>query len=245
MADIFQCGRIPDNETARLFCFHYAGGGASFFDGWDRFLPDDLGIYPYQLAGRGTRISEPVPDSLEDVAREAVRYIKELPQKPLLLAGHSMGAVIAYLTAYILLSEYGISAERLIVSASAPDFSELERVHSINMSSMSDDDFCNTLIKFGAVDSRIFRVKNFREIYLPVIRNDFRMTENFRADRNSRLDCGINVYGGADDLIVSPSSLSLWRYFTDGETTVRLMDGGHFFIRQHYEEICNDICSIL
>lgn len=235
-----QYGYVPENEKARLFCFHYAGGSASFFAGWNEMLPAQLGLYPYQLAGHGTRSDEPMPDSLEAAADEAAEYIKEHSEKPFILFGHSMGGVIAYLTA-LRLSDCDISPERVIISAAAPDFRQLEHDTGIHMTGLDDEGFCRTLIEFGAIDKRIFRVRNFKELYLPVIRNDFRITEAYCSDPEQKVKCPISVYGGTEDIIARPEYLYKWKEFTEKDISVRMMSGEHFFIRQHLEEICSDI----
>ena len=38
--------KIPrSHPRVRLFCFHYAGGGASIFQSWPHKLPSDIGDF--------------------------------------------------------------------------------------------------------------------------------------------------------------------------------------------------------
>ena len=41
-----------------LFCFPYAGAGASIFNNWQQFMPDGIEICAIQLPGRENRIDE-------------------------------------------------------------------------------------------------------------------------------------------------------------------------------------------
>src|ERR1051326_2486664 len=52
--------RFSRGETAsiRLFCFSYAGGGASTFRSWNEGLPPDVDVWAAQLPGRETRVAE-------------------------------------------------------------------------------------------------------------------------------------------------------------------------------------------
>src|SRR5262245_65439974 len=45
--------------SVRLFCFPYAGGGASVFRGWADGLLGAVEVCPVQLPGRETRFREP------------------------------------------------------------------------------------------------------------------------------------------------------------------------------------------
>ena len=40
------------NDKIRIFCFPYAGGGASAYRNWGTYLPDYVGVYPIQIPGR-------------------------------------------------------------------------------------------------------------------------------------------------------------------------------------------------
>ena len=44
--------------AARLFCLHYAGGGASIYRQWASRLPTWVEVCAIQLPGRETRMSE-------------------------------------------------------------------------------------------------------------------------------------------------------------------------------------------
>ena len=42
----------------RMFCFPYAGGGASIYRGWGASLPADIEVCPVQLPGRESRLRD-------------------------------------------------------------------------------------------------------------------------------------------------------------------------------------------
>lgn len=232
---------VPESEKIRLFCFYYAGGSALFYSGWNSFLADDIGVYPYEVAGHGERAAEQQASSINEIAAEAAEAISRYNDKPVILFGHSMGGDIAYKTAYLLENVYKINLKGIFISGSVPSFADAGKYNHMLMSELDDEEFCRKLIEFGAIDKRIFRIKNFNELYLPVIRNDFDMTESFLHDKNEKLSCEIMVYGGDSDKIIPTFLLDGWKDFTNGGIKVKIMSGEHFFIRQHIEEICNDI----
>jgi len=46
--------------SLRLFCFPYAGAGASIFRTWHSFMTPEIEVCSLQLPGRETRIKEPL-----------------------------------------------------------------------------------------------------------------------------------------------------------------------------------------
>lgn len=234
-----------ENEKIKLFCFHYAGGSAFNYISLRNFLPDSIGIYPFQMPCRGQRSGESYPDSAETVAKEAAEAIRSVCNSPFVLLGHSMGGMIASITAQILQEEYRMIPLGLFATASVPDFGKTSRENMLIMSKLDDDEFCDKLIEFNAIDSRILKIRRFREDILPITRADFYMAENYHANSSVKLKCRINVYGGIDDKIVKPDQLSYWNDFTLYEINTKMFKGDHFFIKEHMPEICEDIiCSV-
>jgi surfactin synthase thioesterase subunit len=61
---------VPARERARLrlVCFPHAGGSASFFRSWARYLPDTVELAAVCYPGREDRICDPLPERMEDLA---------------------------------------------------------------------------------------------------------------------------------------------------------------------------------
>ena len=49
---------VNPRARVRMFCFPYAGGGASAYRGWAAPLPPDVEVCPVQLPGREGRLRE-------------------------------------------------------------------------------------------------------------------------------------------------------------------------------------------
>jgi surfactin synthase thioesterase subunit len=80
----------------RLFCFPYAGGGASIYRTWPDDLPRDVEVCAIQLPGRERRLSEPPLRSLQKAVEILVGVMRPYLDLPFALFGHSMGALLAY-----------------------------------------------------------------------------------------------------------------------------------------------------
>jgi medium-chain acyl-[acyl-carrier-protein] hydrolase len=108
--------RPEPRASFRLFCFPYAGGGASVFARWrTRFAPE-TDIFPVQLPGRENRISEPVPLAVRELAAQATEALKPMFDQKFALFGHSLGALVAYEIARNLQRAGQRMPERLIAS---------------------------------------------------------------------------------------------------------------------------------
>ena len=234
-----------ENEQVRLFCFHYAGGSGFIYADWFKLLPDTAGVYPVELPGRGIRMEESFSASLEEAAQEFAAELSGFDDKPMVFTGHSMGGILAYLTAFYLEAQYGVRVEKLFLTSSAPDICASDKMKKIRAADLTDDEFCEELISFGALDSRMMRLREFREIFLPIARSDFELVSSFMPDPAMKISCDISAYGGLDDLIVAPDRYTAWTEYTTGSVTVELMKGDHFFIKTGKKPICRDIAMYM
>lgn len=83
-----------------LFCFPYAGGGASAYRDWIRALDNKVNICPIQLPGREERIIEKPYTDMYLLANNLADTIENIiGEKKCSFFGHSMGGKIAYETA--------------------------------------------------------------------------------------------------------------------------------------------------
>ena len=237
----FEYAQIRNAEKIKLFCFHHAGGSASFFSDWYKGLSEEISVYPVQLKGRGFEDGVKPYGSMEEAGSQIACEIYKIRNGPLYFYGHSMGGVLAYYTAYVLQSHYGLTLDKLFVSGSIPTLGELTGRREKRLFQLSDEDFCKFLLDYGAIDNRILSIPQFHQFFLPVIRSDFEMTERFRADPAKKLLCDTVVYGGTQDRIVDPSQLRAWDTFTRGSVLYRLFDGDHFFIKKHRKAVLSDI----
>src|SRR5688572_11823589 len=86
----------PNRAAAvRLVCLPHAGGGVATFRGWPEQLPA-AEVSIVQLPGRGSRLREPLVDSLVSAADAVADSIAASPACPTVLLGHSLGALIAF-----------------------------------------------------------------------------------------------------------------------------------------------------
>src|SRR5262245_37517487 len=81
----------------RLFCFPYAGGGATVFHGWATQLPGAVEVHAARLPGRGTRLREPSATSMSELVGPLIEALEPmLGDGAYGFFGHSMGGRIAF-----------------------------------------------------------------------------------------------------------------------------------------------------
>src|SRR4051812_38568638 len=80
----------------RLFCFPFAGGGASAFRLWSQGLPLTVDVCPVQPPGRETRFREPAYTRLPPLVTALADALRPHFDRPFAFFGHSMGAIVAF-----------------------------------------------------------------------------------------------------------------------------------------------------
>ena len=211
----------------RLFCIPHAGGGPNMFHDWAAVVPAGIEICAISLPGRGRRFAEPPYDRFAPIVEQLTAGLGPLLDRPFALFGHSMGAFLAFETARRLRDEHAIEPLHLFVSgAGAPQLPDLHQFHTL-----SDERLAAALRRMNGVEPEILENTELMELLLPVLRADFAAVETYVCRDMTPLDCPVIVFGGADDWLVPCDRLEPWRVLTNGESTIDVLAGDHFFLR--------------
>jgi medium-chain acyl-[acyl-carrier-protein] hydrolase len=219
--------RSEGAPQARLFCLPYAGGSATVFGRWQKHLPRGSQLCLVELRGRGCRSGEEVYTNARRHVHEVCEAMRALLDLPILLFGHSMGALLAYELAHAL-TAIGIRPAHVIVSGHrAPHLpSRGRRVHQF-----SRDELIDELRSLDGIPAEVLDAPDFLDCILPIVRTDFEVVETYAYHARPPLTCDVTVLGGNEDATVSVDELRPWREHTRGRCDVHVLSGGHFFIR--------------
>lgn len=214
-------------RATRVFCFPYAGGGASLYRRIESFFPEEYEVVPVQLPGREERLRDAPHNSMEALVQSAANELQPLVRGRCVFLGYSLGALVAYEVAREL-SRRRRPIERLIVAAAeSPTAFSGEVPESCEP---DDEALINRLRGLGATPLGLLSSPEMMEVVLPAIRSDFRILESYQHEPGMRLQCPIEALAGQDDEDAPPSAMAAWAEVTTGPFQLNAMPGGHFFI---------------
>ncbi|MFG2684056.1 thioesterase II family protein [Streptomyces sp. NPDC048392] len=179
----------------RLVCFPPAGGYAAPYRAWGRAVPAGVEVSPMDLPEGHTDVDAVLAALEPEVAA--------LADRPLVLFGHSFGALVAYELAHRLRAR-SLPLARLAVSASAAP-------HLAGP------------IPAGAVppagdDARVAAW--------------YALADGYRHSTRPVLESPVSVFGALNDATVRRDELEAWREHTTGQFRLRMLPGSHDLLRE-------------
>jgi medium-chain acyl-[acyl-carrier-protein] hydrolase len=213
----------------RLFCFPYAGGGATTYRGFGDELPPHVEVAAVQLPGREARVREPPIAAMARLIPQLADALAPGPRPALPFAffGHSMGALIAFELARELRRREREMPRHLVVSACpAPHLPDDEATHTL-----PDAELIARLRELGGMSEEVLAHQELMEMILPVFRADAAVTETYLYTEETPLDVPITALGGLDDKRVTPVDVDAWRQHTRAAFARASVPGGHFFLQ--------------
>ncbi|MEU2608437.1 alpha/beta fold hydrolase [Streptomyces albus] len=227
-------GPPPRTGPLRLYCVPYAGCSARIYDTWQTRLPDTVEVVPLELPGRGSRCTQPPVSVLPDLLEDLSAAMDTASETEYAVFGHSFGAVIAYeLVRHA--SARGLPAARfLAVSGSrAPHLS----VPGERVGDMSDEALRRKLRALRGTPEELLENEELMAMYLPVIRADYAILDDYRAAEPGRVDCHILALYGDADSDADKDSVLPWSSYTRGRFTIEPIAGDHFFLHAAETEV--------
>ncbi|MFB9330269.1 thioesterase II family protein [Paenibacillus aurantiacus] len=215
-----------------LFCLPHAGGSAMIYARWLETVDPAIKLVPLELPGRGTRFKERPYESIGPLVEELRRKVSQQNAggADYALFGHSMGALLAYeLTRRI--AECGERMPRhLIVSG-------LKAPQLINrawepLSHLPDHQLKARLIEMGGTPQEVLDHEELMQLFLPIIRADFRLLDEYVHESKEKLEVPMTVLTGDQDRMTEDEMLD-WRELTNGHCELHTFPGGHFYIADH------------
>jgi medium-chain acyl-[acyl-carrier-protein] hydrolase len=222
-----RCPAPNPRARLRLFCFPYAGGGASLFYSWTTAFGSDIELNPVQLPGRENRLLDSTFIRLAPLVETLAQVLAPCLDRPAAFFGHSMGALIGFELARQLRTLGNRDPVFLIVSGHrAPHLPDRRPpIHHL-----PDPRFLEEVRRLNGTPEEILQNAELRELLLPVLRADFTVCETYRYHAGRPLDCPIYALGGQQDPGVNPDELAAWQSHTRGTFNLHMLPGNHFFL---------------
>ncbi|MFF3531067.1 thioesterase II family protein [Streptomyces rubiginosohelvolus] len=232
---------MADEDTV-LICLPFAGAGPSFFTPWQKLAPEGLRILPVSLPGREKRFPEPAYDAAAPAVDDAYAQVTaalggadgDEGGSPVVLFGHSMGAVLAYELAHRIERAGGpVRLAALVVSgAPGPWTPRADRADGL-----PDEEFAARVRAFAGYDHPALADPEMRELLLPALRADVRLHEMYVPSTDSPLSAPVISVRGREDTLVGATEAAEWGRATTAKLTVAEPAGGHMYLAERPGEL--------
>lgn len=228
------------SPRAFVVCLPFGGGSASSYRPWSASFPADVQLCAIDLPGRAARFSEPLLTRAEQII-EALLRLPDLPG-PFLLFGHSLGAILAYEWTSALQQAGRPLPVHLVVSGRSAPHTERARtpIHGLD-----DAAFLAEVRRYQGLPDEVLAHQELIELYLPILRADFTVTETYQHIARPALKVPMHVLGGEHDPMVSPEQLARWTELTSAASQITTFEGGHFYLDAHREAVVQRLLALL
>jgi len=220
--------RYHQNEQTRLrlFCFPYAGGGASIFRSWRDALPEEVEVCGIQLPGRENRLGEAAYTRMAPQLQALADAILPYLDKPFAFYGHSMGALVSFELARLLRRTYDKHPVRLYLAAyRAPHLPN----PNIKIYHLPSEVF-KVVLRADGIPEKILQNEELMQAMLPTLRADFELCDTYQHKEEAPLTCPFLIFGGLEDVRVRMADLEAWSIHSSATCSLAMLPGSHFFL---------------
>jgi medium-chain acyl-[acyl-carrier-protein] hydrolase len=220
------------NAEIKLLCFPYAGGGAPVYFPWKNRLGENVELNIVQLPGRGTHFSQKPIDNMEDLVELLLPKISDILDGNYAIFGHSLGSRVGFeLIRQAMAKGFPAPVHFFASGSSSPK----NRCHEKKTYDLPDNEFIEELKDMNGTPPEILENRELMELFLPTIRADFKISEQYTCPQKFIIPTSITVLSGRHDNI-SQEKLQMWGDFSENVEIV-MCDGDHFFIDTHKDEV--------
>ncbi|MEZ8026219.1 thioesterase II family protein [Enterovibrio norvegicus] len=238
----FRVIKTGESIRQRIFCLPHAGGSAGYFRQWRDAVPAHTELIAVQYPGREERLNHLCIDNMEDMVSALFTQFLENPsllREPFVIFGHSMGASIAYeLTLKLLDAGFKLPKTLIASATDAPGHANPTHFHI-----SSDGSLIQEIVRLNPSLSFLQEHEDLLQMILPSLRADYKLIESY-GKRNAKrppLPLPIIKLIGEDDDELSRKDALLWRNQTSTAFSLRVFQGGHFYLAEHYQGVMRTI----
>ncbi len=228
-----------ERSLGRLFCLPFAGGGAAAYHRWIGRMSAGIDVVRVKLPGRENRLEEPLftclPSLVDTLVEELIFWLED---RPFALYGHSMGALLAFeLAREIRRRHKRLPAHLFVSGCQAPQL----RPSEPPCSHLPDADFMDRVRQYGGVPDFVAQDEELMDIFLPILRADFKMMETYVYREEPPLECPVTALGGLSDPKFDREKIIAWDIQTSMGFSAHFFPGGHFFLTDSEPSVLNQI----
>ncbi|MBS4536687.1 thioesterase [Clostridium sp. D2Q-14] len=230
------------NKDIKIFALPFAGGSSFSYKDW-KFSFGNIKLIPLDYSGHGKYFKGKLADDFEELVKDVVEKILtfDIQTEEFCIYGHSLGGIVAYHTALILEEDYFLKPLCTMVGAcySPKDFANLGDYTQI------DDKLKNNLVLQGRVSKTLVYTKEFEHFFYPAIKNDFKLVSKYYFQSMKLLQSDIDIFCGLFDSDIDIEAMKKWCQYSNSKSRIHIIDGDHFFLESHSNDVCKIINSII
>lgn len=228
-------------NTVNFFCLPFAGGNKYSYRVFEKKAPPFLKLLPVEYPGRGTRSTEPLLRSIDQLVNDVYSQLQHrFDEKPYALYGHSMGALAAYLLSVKIVSKGHRPPIHLFVSGSqGPSALSLEGKKTYLL---PHAEFMKEITDMDGIPAELLEHKELLDYIEPILRADFTITDTYEYRPAQKLPISITVMTGTDEGLKEEEIL-VWKDETTRQVEFYQFPGKHFFITSQADEIMRIISN--
>lgn len=230
------------NGPAGVVCFPHAGGDPRAYAAWLADLRADATVRVVCQPGRGPRYREPRPATLAELADAAARAVRGLPEDPVVLVGHSLGALVAFEVARRLRDWPPL---RHLVASGCAAPSLLPTEYIVWASRLPWEEFVAATAEHEELDPAIVADPDLQELLLPELRADVRAYAEYAYRPQPPLAIGATLVNGGADWRVADGALGPWEREFTAAPDYLWRDGGHFYFTDRPERLVSAVRGAL
>src|SRR5258708_18123439 len=217
---------LNTSALVRLFCLPYAGAGASAYRLWTAEVPSSIQICRVQIPGRENRIGEPPFKNAALLVPELIEGIRRFFDRPFVVFGHSMDALLAFEMARSL-RQMGLPQPRHLFLSSHPAPPLRSRRDGLDVHLLDRAAFLDELRRMEGTPEEVLAHEELMQIAEPILRADFELCATYVYTAGEPLDIPFSVFGGTNDSQVLEEDLAQRRDHTRWSMLLRMFPGKH------------------
>jgi surfactin synthase thioesterase subunit len=224
--------RPARDAAARLVCLPHAGGSAPFFLPVAAALSPGVDVVAIQYPGRQDRRAERPISDMAVLADRLHAILRRQPEMPVILFGHSLGAILGFEVTRRLEAE-GHGPVRLFASGRrAPSTYRDENVHLLD-----DAGILAEVRRMNGTASSVLGDDEMMRAALPALRADYKAAETYGCPPEITVNCPISALTGDSDPKTTVEEANAWAQHTSGSFDLQVFPGGHFFLTDHADQV--------
>ncbi len=218
-------------KTTQLFCLPFAGGNKYSYREFAEKAPSFLNVITVEYPGRGTRMKDILLSDINDLADDIYRQISPLiNDQNYAIYGHSLGGLMTYLVTLKLLENNHKPPVHLFISGTTGPsaISRTEKKRHL----LEKKEFIEAIRELDGMPEEILNNDELLHYFEPILRSDFKVSENYIYQERPRLNLPFTVITGTEE-DMELTDIELWQKETNQVVDFKRMPGKHFFIFQH------------